>query len=53
MEIGMTVDAHRAGFRLVEVDLDLEHRSTGKTARGFAHRFRQLLDFTRVYAARR
>ncbi len=53
MEIGMTVDAHRAGFRLVEVDLDLEHRATGRTAAGFAHRFRQLLDFARVYAARR
>jgi glycosyltransferase involved in cell wall biosynthesis len=53
MEIGMTVDAQRAGFRLVEVDLDLEHRATGRTAAGFAHRFRQLLDFARVYAARR
>jgi len=53
MEIGMTVDAHRAGFRLVEVDLELEHRATGRTAAGFVHRFRQLLDFARVYAARR
>ena len=53
MEIGMTVDAHRAGFRLVEVELELEHRATGRTAAGFLHRFRQLLDFARVYAARR
>ena len=53
MEIGMTVDAQRAGFRLVEVDLDLEHRATGRSAAGFVHRFRQLLDFARVYAARR
>jgi glycosyltransferase involved in cell wall biosynthesis len=53
MEIGMTVDAQRAGFRLVEVDLDLEHRATGRTAAGFLHRFRQLVDFARVYAARR
>jgi glycosyltransferase involved in cell wall biosynthesis len=53
MEIGMTVDAARAGFRLTEVDLDLEHRATGRTAAGFVHRFRQLLDFARVYAARR
>jgi glycosyltransferase involved in cell wall biosynthesis len=53
MEIGMTVDAHRAGFRLTEVDLELEHRATGRTAAGFVHRFRQLLDFARVYAARR
>ena len=53
MEIGMTVDAHRAGFRVVEVDLPLEHRATGRTAAGFAHRGRQLRDFLRVYASRR
>ena len=53
MEIGMTVDAHRAGFRLVEVELDLEHRVTGRTAAGFVHRARQLADFARVYASRR
>jgi glycosyltransferase involved in cell wall biosynthesis len=53
MEIGMTVDAHRAGFRLVEVELDLEHRATGRSAAGFAHRGRQLRDFARVYASRR
>ena len=53
MEIGMTVDAHRAGLRLTEVELDLEHRTTGKTAPGFLHRARQLRDFARVYQARR
>jgi glycosyltransferase involved in cell wall biosynthesis len=53
METAMTIDAHRAGFRLVEVELELEHRATGRTAAGFLHRFRQLLDFARVYAARR
>ena len=52
MEIGMTVDAHRAGFELVEVDLDLEHRATGRTAGGFLHRARQLRDFARVYCSR-
>jgi glycosyltransferase involved in cell wall biosynthesis len=53
MEIGMTVDAHRAGYRLVEVELDLEHRATGRSAAGFLHRARQLLAFARVYASRR
>ena len=53
MEIGMTVDAVRAGFSLVEVDVDLEHRATGRTWRGFTHRFRQLRDFARVWLARR
>lgn len=53
MECGMTIDAHRAGFRLVEVELDLEHRATGRTLSGFAHRGRQLADVARVYASRR
>ena len=53
MEIGMTVDAHRAGLRLVEVELDLEHRATGRTAPGFLHRARQLRDFLRVYLSAR
>jgi glycosyltransferase involved in cell wall biosynthesis len=53
MEIGMTVDAHRAGLNLTEVELDLEHRATRRTAPGFLHRARQLRDFLRVYLARR
>jgi hypothetical protein len=53
MEIGMTVDAARAGYRVIEVELDLGHRATGRTLRGFAHRARQLVDFARVFAARR
>jgi glycosyltransferase involved in cell wall biosynthesis len=52
MEIGMSVDAVRAGYRLREYELDLEHRSTGRSLAGFAHRGAQLLDFSRVYASR-
>jgi glycosyltransferase involved in cell wall biosynthesis len=48
MEIGMTTDAHRAGFRVVEIPLDLEHRATGRTLKGFVHRGRQLADFVAV-----
>jgi glycosyltransferase involved in cell wall biosynthesis len=53
MEVGMTIDAVRAGSRLREYELDLEHRTTGRTAAGFVHRARQLLDFARAYRARR
>jgi glycosyltransferase involved in cell wall biosynthesis len=53
METGMTIDAVRAGFRLRELELDLEHRTTGRTAGGFLHRARQLLDIARAYLARR
>ncbi|MBS1871144.1 MAG: glycosyltransferase [Actinobacteria bacterium] len=53
MEIGMTIDAVRAGFRVAEVELPLAHRATGKTLRGFLHRGRQLADFVAVYRQRR
>ena len=53
METGMNIDAARAGFRIVEVELELGHRATGKSLRGFVHRFRQLADFARVYVDRR
>jgi glycosyltransferase involved in cell wall biosynthesis len=52
MELGMTIDALRAGYRLAEIELDLSHRATGRTPRGFAHRARQLRDFVRAYRAR-
>jgi len=53
MEIGMTIDAARAGRRIVEVELDLTHRASTRTPSGFVHRGRQLVDFVRVYLARR
>jgi glycosyltransferase involved in cell wall biosynthesis len=53
METAMNIDAARAGLRVVELELDLEHRPTGKTVSGFAHRGRQLVDFARVYLNRR
>jgi len=53
METGMTIDAVRAGYRLGEYEIDLAHKATGKSLRGFVHRFRQLLDFARVWWSRR
>ncbi len=53
MEIGMTIDAVRAGYRVGEYELDLSHRVTGRSLAGFAHRARQLADFVRVYTDRR
>lgn len=52
MEIGMTVDAVRAGNRVGEYELELSHRATGRSLRGFLHRGRQLADFLRAYRAR-
>jgi glycosyltransferase involved in cell wall biosynthesis len=53
MEMGMTIDAVRAGYRLAEVELELNHRASGRTAAGFMHRGRQLVDCLRVYVSRR
>jgi glycosyltransferase involved in cell wall biosynthesis len=52
MEIGMTIDAARAGFRVAEIELPLAHRATGRSLRGFLHRGRQLADFVRVDRSR-
>ena len=44
VETRMTIDAVRAGLTVREVELELEHRATGRDLRGFAHRGRQLAD---------
>ena len=53
MEIGMTIDAVRGGWRVAELELQLTHRASRRTPAGFLHRGRQLLDFVRVYRSRR
>jgi glycosyltransferase involved in cell wall biosynthesis len=53
MEVGMTIDAVRAGYRVIEIELELGHQASGRTLAGFAHRGRQLADFVRAYLARR
>ncbi len=52
MEIGMTIDVVRAGYRVREYELDLEHRATGRDLAGFLHRAGQLRDFLRVFLSR-
>jgi hypothetical protein len=44
----MTIDAARSELDVQEVELPLRHRATGRDARGFLHRARQLRDV--VYA---
>ncbi len=43
-ETRMTIDAVRAGVRFEEIELDLQHRATGRDLSGFLHRGRQLAD---------
>ena len=44
VEARMTIDALRAGLDVCEVEIDLEHRATGRDVAGFVHRGRQLRD---------
>ena len=53
VETAMTIDAVRAGFRVVEIPVPgLTHRATGRSIRGFAHRGRQGLHIARAAAIR-
>ena len=53
VEVGMTIDAVRAGLRVIEIPIEgLSHRPTGRGVRGFAHRARQGADILAAIAAR-
>jgi Glycosyl transferase family 2 len=46
VETRMTIDAIRGGLDVLEVEIDLEHRATGRDLAGFVHRGRQLVELT-------
>ena len=48
LEVGLTVDAVRAGARVVEIPVAMDHRHTGRSVAGFAHRARQGADIARA-----
>jgi hypothetical protein len=48
LEVGLTIDAVRAGARVVEVPVVMDHRHTGRSWSGFAHRGRQGADIARA-----
>jgi glycosyltransferase involved in cell wall biosynthesis len=52
LETAMTIDAARAGLRILEITLPLSHRPTFRDLRGFAHRGRQGLEIAGAVAAR-
>jgi len=52
VEVGMTIDALRAGFRVEEIPAPLTHRATGRDIRGFIHRGRQFTDVFLALARR-
>ena len=48
LETALTIDALRAGARVVEVDVAMEHRHTGRRLSGFRHRGNQGGDILRA-----
>jgi glycosyltransferase involved in cell wall biosynthesis len=48
VEVAMTVDAVRAGFRVIEVPVAMAHDPTGRDVAGFVHRARQGLAVVRA-----
>lgn len=46
VEVGLTIDAARAGFRVMEVPVAMQHRRTGRDVAGFLHRGRQFIHVT-------
>ena len=52
VEAAMTIDAGRAGLRVLEVPAAVTHRPTYRDLRGFTHRGRQGIDIARAVTAR-
>jgi glycosyltransferase involved in cell wall biosynthesis len=48
VEVGLTVDALRMGYRVMEVPVKMVHRASGRDIRGFLHRGRQMVDVIRT-----
>lgn len=48
VEVAMTVDAVRAGFRVLEVPVAMRHEPTGRDLAGLVHRSRQGVDLLRA-----
>ncbi|MEO5680302.1 MAG: hypothetical protein ABIS47_11605, partial [Acidimicrobiales bacterium] len=48
LEVGMTVDAVRAGAVVVEVPVTMDHAHTGRGVAGFSHRAAQGVDLVRA-----
>ncbi|ASU81817.1 glycosyl transferase family 2 [Nocardiopsis gilva YIM 90087] len=52
VETGLTIDVLHLGYRVIEVEVPLEHRATGTDLHAQMHRARQFADVGRALAAR-
>ncbi|MEN6519612.1 MAG: glycosyltransferase family 2 protein [Armatimonadota bacterium] len=52
VETGLTIDAFKMGYKIEEVSVEISHRTTGRTLKGFMHRGEQFRDIARALIAR-
>lgn len=52
MEVGLTIDLHRAGARITEVSTEFDHGHTGRSLAGFTHRAKQGRDLMLALVSR-
>lgn len=52
VEVGLTIDAFRHGFRVKEIPVQMSHAETGRDLAGFIHRGKQLIDVFAVLSKR-
>lgn len=48
VEVGLTIDALRLGYRVLEVPVEMVHRPSGRDLKGFMHRGGQMVDMLRT-----
>lgn len=48
IEVGLTIDVLRRGFRIKEVEIPLNHRETGRDLQGFIHRGKEFIHVSRA-----
>ena len=53
VETALTIDALRLGYRIVETNIDFQHRATGRDLKGFAHRGKQFWEIAKMVWRRR
>lgn len=48
-ETGNTISAHKAGYKILEIETNMSHRETGRSAKDFFHRFQQFIAVFKVW----
>lgn len=52
IEVGLTIDAVRGGFRVMELEMPFRHRETGRDWTGILHRGKQFVQISRTLLAK-